>query len=104
MTLENALINDENKLKEYLVAKKEWEKFQTEKLNGSIICSKAIWVEEGEKYKVFLNLEKRNYNIRHIKKLICEGNIEITDPKTILQKQKDYYENLYKSKYTKSDN
>ena len=42
MTLENTLINDENKLKEYLVAKKEWEKFQTEKLNGSIMCSKAI--------------------------------------------------------------
>ena len=49
MTLENALINDENKLKEYLVAKKEWKKFQTEKLIGSIIRSKAIWVEEGEK-------------------------------------------------------
>ena len=71
MTLENALINDENKLKEYLVAKTECEKFQTEKLNGSIIRSKAIWVEEGEKNtKYFLNLEKRNYNIHHIKKLI----------------------------------
>ena len=49
LTLENALINNENKLEEYLVVKKEWEKFQTEKLNGSIIRSKAIWAEDGEK-------------------------------------------------------
>ena len=105
ITLENALINNENKLEEYVVVKKEWEKFQTEKLNGSIIRSKAFWAEDGEKNtKYFLNLEKRNYNIRHIKKLICEGNTEITDPNAILQKQKDYYENLYKSKYIKSDN
>ena len=42
--------------------------------------------------------------MRHIKKLIGEGNTEITDPNAILQMQKDYYENLYKSKYNKSDN
>ena len=72
MTLENTLINDENKLKENLVAKKECKKFQTEKLNGSIIHSKAIWVKEGEKTKSFLNLEKRNYNIGHIKSLFVK--------------------------------
>ena len=46
MTLENTLINDENKLKENLVAKKECKKFQTEKLNGSIIHSKANFIWE----------------------------------------------------------
>ena len=60
MTSENTLIIEEVKLKEYLVAKKEFEKFQTEKLNVSIICSKAIWVEEQEKNtKYSLNFRKK---------------------------------------------
>ena len=60
--------------------------------------SKAQWVEDGEQNsKFFLNLEKRNYNIKHIKKLIQGTNI-ITDPVAILKEQKRYYDNLYSSK------
>ena len=36
--------------------------------------------------KFFLNLEKRNYNVKHIKKLI-QGTNMITDPVRILTEQ-----------------
>ena len=56
---------------EYLEAKGEWEKLVRKKTNGIILRSKAKWSEEGEKNtKYFLNLEKRKYNQKCIKKLI----------------------------------
>ena len=49
-------------------------------MNGIITRSKAVWVEEGEKNtKYFLNLEKRNYNIKHIQKLLLEDDTTIID-------------------------
>ena len=48
--------------------------------------------------KFFLSLEKRNYNIKHIKKVIQGTNI-ITDLVAILKEQKRYYNNLYLSKH-----
>ena len=62
--------------------------------------------KRGKGYWKFNNslLRDQNYVNTIRKKLICEGNTEITDPNAILQKQKDYYENLYKSKYIKSNN
>ena len=44
-----------------------------------------------------MNLEKRNYNVKHIKKLII-GQNTITDPIAILTEQKNYFNNLYASK------
>ena len=56
---------------EYLQIKGEWEKLIKKKTNGIILRSKAKWSEEGEKStKYFINLEKRNYNQKCIKKLI----------------------------------
>ena len=82
-------------------------KVSNRQLNGPIIHSKAIWVEEGEKNsKYFLNLEKKTKKktqYMSYKKVISRGNTEIIDLNAILQKQKDYYENLYKSKYATSD-
>ena len=55
-------------------------------------------VEEGEKNsKYFLNLEKRNYNIKHIKKLMCNTGVVLTNPKAIIEEEKNYYKKLYSS-------
>ena len=96
--LEASLATDCGQLDAYYKAKQEWEDFQKLKLKGSILRSKVQWVEDGEQNsKFFLSLEKRNYNMKHIKKLIQGMNI-ITDPVAILKEQKRYYNNLYSSK------
>ena len=64
-----------------------------------MIRAKARWIEDGEKNsKYFMNLEKRNYNNTCIKTLLTSQNIEISDTKSIIAEQKNYYENLYKTK------
>ena len=61
--------------------------------------SKAQWVEHGEKNnKYFLNLEKRNCNLKYIKKLITDKAIELTEPDQILDEEKQFYKVLYTSK------
>ena len=45
-----------------------------------------------------INLQKRNYNQKFIKKLIGSDRNEITDPKEIIEEQRKLYENLYCSK------
>ena len=88
-TLEKLIAIDNKYLEEYLIAKQEWENFQMMKTNGIIMRSKAVWVEKREKNtKYFHNLEKRNYNIKHIQKLILEDDTIITNPEKIIQKQK----------------
>ena len=47
--------------------------------------------------KYFLNLEKRNYNIKHIKMLICNTGVVLTNPKAIIEEEKNYYKKLYSS-------
>ena len=87
------------KYQEYLQIKGKWEKLIKKKPNGIILRSKAKWSEEGEKNtKYFLNLEKRNYNQKTIKKLIRTNGDEITDQKEIIEEQHRYYEDLYSSK------
>ena len=69
--LEALLATDCSQLDAYYKAKQEWEDFQKLKQKGSILWSKAQWVEDGEQNSnFFLSLEKRNYNMKHIKKLI----------------------------------
>ena len=73
------------------------------KVEGTILRSKVKWVEMGEKNtKYFINLEKRNYNSKYIKKLIKNDGQEITQPKVILQEQCSFYEDLYRSKIVDS--
>ena len=75
---------------EYLQVKGEWEKLIKKKPDGIILRSKTKWSEEGEKNtKYFLNLEKRNYNKKTIKKLIGANGDEITDPKKISKNNVD---------------
>ena len=66
------------------------------KSNGIKLRSKAKWIVEGEKNtKYFLNLEKRNYNSKCIKKLINSQGEELTDLKSIINEQSEYYQKLY---------
>ena len=63
--------------------KKELTKIQEEKLKGSIIRSRAEWIQFGEKpSKLFCNLEKYNYTTKTITSLT-------TDDGLILDKQVD---------------
>ena len=92
-------VTENEKYVEYLQAKGEWEKLVRKKTNGIILRSKAKWSEEGEKStKYFLNLEKRNYNQKCIKKLIGNNGSEITGQNEIIEEQRRFYEDLYSSK------
>ena len=63
-----------------------------------IVRSRAKWLYEGEKkYKIFFNLEKRNF----VQKAMCfirkdNGDI-IHDSNAITKEAKLFYENLYAS-------
>ena len=62
-----------------------------------MIRSRATFLNENEKNsKYFLNLEKRNYNTKCIKKLLTDKG-SITDEKDILKEEKRFYQNLYNS-------
>ena len=52
----------------------------------------------GKNNKYFLNLEKRNYNLKYVKKLITDKAIELTEPDQILDEEKQFYKDLYTSK------
>jgi len=74
------------------------EKLYEKNVEGIIVRSRARWHEHGEKNsKYFFNLEKRNHIKKHIQKLRMCGVIT-TDPFEILEAEKTFYENLYKSK------
>ena len=74
------------------------EKLYEKKVEGIIVRFRARWHEYGEKNsKYFFNLEKLNHAKKHIRKLrMCR--VITTDPFKILEAEKTFYENLYKSK------
>ena len=78
-------------------AKEKLELFYEQKAKGIIIRARARWHEHGERStKYFLNLEKRNYVKKHMRKLDIHDST-ITDPFTILSEQKRFYQDLYSS-------
>ena len=86
---------NQNRLNE---AKETLELFYEEKTKGIIIRARARWHEHGERStKYFLNLEKRNHVKKHIRKLVVSGVIT-TVPFNILNEEKRFYNDLYKSK------
>ena len=96
---EHNVTSNKNEHLEYQQLKSEWESIPMNKSNGIIIRSRAKWVEYGEKNsKYFLNLEKRNYNNKCIRKLITADEKEITNPSEILQEQFRFYADLYQTK------
>ena len=67
-------------------------------MEGIIIRLRTRWHEHGERNsKYFLNIEKRNHVRKHIRKLFLSGVIS-TDPSEILEAERAFYENLYKSR------
>ena len=65
-------------------AKEKLELFYEQKTKGIIIRAQARWHEHGERSnKYFLNLEKRNYVKKHMRKLNINESIT-TDPFIIL--------------------
>jgi exonuclease III len=87
--------SDEN-LKEYNDGKKYIENYNNEKANGIMLRSKTNWIEHGERNtKFFLNLEKRNYQMKCITKLIDDQEKEINEPNQILEYEESFYKNLY---------
>jgi hypothetical protein len=72
------------------------EDYNNEKANGAIMRSKASWAEFGERNsKFFLNLEKRNHNMKCITKLLKEDESEITNANEILEYEEKFYKKLY---------
>ena len=85
------------------VLKEKMEQMYEKKVEGIIVRSRARWYEHGEKNsKYFFNLEKRNHIRKHIRKLRLSGVITV-DPFEILEGEKKFYENLYKSRRNCSD-
>ena len=78
-------------------AKEKLELFYEQKTKGIIIRARARWHEHGERSnKYFLNLEKKNYVKKHMRKLNINESIT-TDPFIILSEQKRFYQDLYSS-------
>ena len=74
------------------------------KLQGTIIRSRARWVEEGEKStKYFLNLENRNKVNNSIHNIKNDNGMCITERSGILEEIKSFYVNLYTSSNTSPD-
>ena len=92
---------DEETLQKYNEAKRYIEDYNKEKANGVLIRSKVNWAEYGERNtKFFLNLEKRNHDMKCITKLINEEEQEIDNPDTILEYEEQFYKNLYSNNNT----
>ena len=73
----------------------ELEASRKNRIEGSIIRSRAKWLSEGEKpSKYFLNLESRNYVNKTIPRLDVNGKI-IDDQTGIVRETQKFYAYLY---------
>jgi exonuclease III len=67
-----------------------------EQINGIVMRSKCDWQEYGEKSsKFFLNLEKRNFNNKTIKRLRLSNGTITMEEKNILKELHSFYSKLY---------
>jgi exonuclease III len=75
---------------------KELEKINNEKTRGSQIRARATHIQYNEKNSTyFFQKEISNAKIKNITSLTLEDGTKVKDPTEILQKQKEYYDNLY---------
>ena len=61
------------------------------------LCPAFLFLLLSKCSKYFLQLENKNYKSKYIKKLHIDNEI-ITSPETILDKQKEFYKELYSEK------
>ena len=84
---------DDQKL---LETKTDLEEKLLERAKGMIFRSKARWTELGEKStKYFFGLEKARYNAKTCYCILDENGEEIHQPEKILEKQREFYHELY---------
>ena len=63
---------------------------------GLIVCSRARWLEEGERSsKYFCNLENRSWQKKNIYSLIDDDDNVISDQSHILKNIHTFYSHLY---------
>ena len=88
------LREDDHRL--WLRSKAELEEKLLDRTKGLIFRSKVKWYELGEiSSKYFFSLEKARYNAKTCYKLLDEHQGLITQPSEILQKQNQFYTELY---------
>ena len=84
-----------------LESKTQLEQFLEKETKAAVVRCGGRWLEYGEKpSKYFLNLEKRNYNMKVINKLVNNNGEIITEANEILKEQYDFYRKLYTSNVT----
>ena len=69
-------------------------------MEGMLIRSRARWIGEGEKrydsFFLFLNLEKRHYTSKIIRKIEKQDGTIVTEQNDKVKETKYFYEDLYK--------
>lgn len=90
---------------EYNFCKIKLQEIEDHRAEGSIVRSKAKWIEKGEKSKhYFFSLKKANYSKKHIRNLTLENGNKLIKNKHILNEALNFYSNLYKSVTHENDN
>jgi len=99
----NNLLNINTTLNEYEALKTELLSIYDRKGKAAMFQSKCKWIGKGEKpTKYLLNLEKRNYNRKTIHELRKPVGVEIREEKEILKAIQEFYEDLYSSEISTS--
>ena len=84
--------------KEIKTMEEKLENLYLNKVKGAQIRSRVQWLEEGEKNtKFFLGLEKSRQTKKSITALKNKDGKIVTEHSEILNIERSYYENLYKS-------
>ena len=91
-------------LNELNTVKSELKAIRNKKIRGSIIRTKAKWVEDGEKpSKYFLNLEKRNYVNKQISRIVRKDDTVAMSQEDIETEILSFYKTLYKENKVESN-
>jgi exonuclease III len=97
--LEEELTNNDitdDLLERYFNTKAEYEEYETLRTRGTMIRSKARWIEDGEKNsKYFMSLEKYNQELKSIRTLVDINGEEIRGEKNVLNYIRSYYMDIY---------
>ena len=95
--------SDSDNIENLQSKKKEFEDLQEDQVRGIMIRTKAKWISEGERNtKYFMNLEKRNFQKKCIRRLQTDNGV-ITNEKMILEEERLFYKKLYSAKEISHD-
>ena len=91
-------LNNPHLIAQYEETKRKLKSIEDERVKGQIVRSRIKWHEEGEQSsKFFLGLEKSNAIKKKMRKLKFKDGTITTNPDTISNTQRQFYENLYSS-------